>query len=211
MAIPESESTHSVGSSTSSGRSTPSSSMSTSAMDSEADFARLAENLALKSDGKVSFFTHPILWERLCAYILMLSPPVRCTHMSTPSSSMSTSAMDSEADFARLAENLALKSDGKGDFSFQRSNEMTPVQDRKNSAFRNLSSQSGSSISAPINKMPPLRMAGIKGFAHLADSGEKVLGPQFMNALNGYAEKSQDMFNQLFSLRVGSPLLLCSR
>lgn len=38
-------------------RSTPSSSMSTSAMDSEADFARLAENLALKSDGKVAFIS----------------------------------------------------------------------------------------------------------------------------------------------------------
>lgn len=31
---------------------------------------------------------------------------------------MSTSAIDSEADFARLAENLALKSDAKGAFSF---------------------------------------------------------------------------------------------
>lgn len=36
----------------------------------------------------------------------------------SPSSSMSTSAIDSEADFARLAENLALKSDAKGAFSF---------------------------------------------------------------------------------------------
>ena len=31
---------------------------------------------------------------------------------------MSASAMDSEADFARLADNLALKSDGQGAFSF---------------------------------------------------------------------------------------------
>ncbi|VDN56295.1 unnamed protein product [Dracunculus medinensis] len=66
---------------------------------------------------------------------------------STPSS-MSTSAMDSEADFARLAENLAIKTDAKG-------------------------------------------------IAHLTDSGEKVLGPQLMSALNGYAEKSHDMINQM--------------
>lgn len=38
---------------------------------------------------------------------------------------------------------------------------------------------------------------GLQGLAHLADSGEKVLGPQFINALNGYAVKSHDMLNQV--------------
>ncbi|VDK89012.1 unnamed protein product [Litomosoides sigmodontis] len=113
---------------------------------------------------------------------------------STPSSSVSTSAMDSEADFARLAENLALKSDRRGDFSFHPSNDSTPVNDRQSSTSRTLSSQSGS-LSA--NKAPLLKAAGIKGLVHLADSGEKVLGPQFMNALNGYAERSHDMLNQV--------------
>ncbi|MCP9265477.1 MAP kinase-activating death domain protein [Dirofilaria immitis] len=116
---------------------------------------------------------------------------------STPSSSISTSAMDSEADFARLAENLALKSDSRGDFSFHPSNESTPINDCQFSTSRRLSSQSGSSTSTTTNKTPPLKVVGIKGLAHLADSGEKVLGPQFMNALNGYAEKSHDMLNQV--------------
>ncbi|KAL3983054.1 DENN (AEX-3) domain family protein [Acanthocheilonema viteae] len=115
---------------------------------------------------------------------------------STPSSSISTSALDSEADFARLAENLALKSDSRGDFFFHPSSESTPVNDRQFSASRTLSSRSGSSTSTTTNKTPPLK-AGIKGLAHLADSGEKVLGPQFMNALNGYAERSHDMLNQV--------------
>ncbi|VIO87749.1 Regulator of presynaptic activity aex-3, putative [Brugia malayi] len=116
---------------------------------------------------------------------------------STPSSSISTSAMDSEADFARLADNLALKSDSRGDFSFRPSNESTPINDRQTLASRRLSSQSGSSTSTATNKTPPLKAAGIKGLAQLADSGEKVLGPQFMNALNGYAERSHDMLNQV--------------
>uniref|UniRef100_A0A158R4P6 MAP kinase-activating death domain protein n=1 Tax=Syphacia muris TaxID=451379 RepID=A0A158R4P6_9BILA len=67
--------------------------------------------------------------------------------------SVSTSAVDSEADFARLAENLALKSDAKV----------------------------------------------YLGIAHLHESGEKVFGPQIMNALNGYAEKSHDVFNQVLN------------
>ncbi|VDK82304.1 unnamed protein product, partial [Onchocerca ochengi] len=118
---------------------------------------------------------------------------------STPSSSISTSAMDSEADFARLAENLALKSDSRGDFSFHPSNESTPIDGRRYSTSRKLSLQSGSSTSTTTNRTPPLKASGIKGLAHLADSGEKVLGPQFMNALNGYAEKSQDMLNQVLN------------
>ncbi|EJD73703.1 MAP kinase-activating death domain-containing protein [Loa loa] len=116
---------------------------------------------------------------------------------STPSSSISTSAMDSEADFARLAENLALKSDSRGDFSFHPPNESTAVTDCQSSAFRRLSSQSGSSTNATISKAPPSKGTAIKGLAHLADSGEKVLGPQFMSALNGYAERSHDMLNQV--------------
>ncbi|CAJ0563972.1 unnamed protein product, partial [Mesorhabditis spiculigera] len=59
LEIPASESAVSLGSSISSGHSSPSSSRSASAQDSEADFARLAENLALKSDAKGAFsFDH---------------------------------------------------------------------------------------------------------------------------------------------------------
>uniref|UniRef100_A0A915A4P3 MAP kinase-activating death domain protein n=1 Tax=Parascaris univalens TaxID=6257 RepID=A0A915A4P3_PARUN len=119
---------------------------------------------------------------------------------SSPSSSVSTSAMDSEADFARLAENLALKSDSKGDFSFDHSDENTPVQNRKGLATgRGLNSQPESAGSTPTNRTPPLRVVGMKSIAHLTDSGEKVLGPQFLSALNGYAEKSHDMFNQMLN------------
>jgi hypothetical protein len=53
LELPQCDSALSMDSSVSSGRSTPDSTVSASAMDSEADFARLAENLALKSDGKV--------------------------------------------------------------------------------------------------------------------------------------------------------------
>lgn len=31
----------------------------------------------------------------------------------------------------------------------------------------------------------------------MTDSGEKVLGQNFMSAINGYAEKSSDIFNQV--------------
>ncbi|VDK47699.1 unnamed protein product [Anisakis simplex] len=121
---------------------------------------------------------------------------------SSPSSSVSTSAMDSEADFARLAENLALKSDSKGAFSFDHSDESTPIQNRKGMiAMKGFSSlQQPESITGTSNyKTPPLKVVGMKGIAHLTDSGEKVLGPQFMSALNGYAEKSHDMFSQMLN------------
>ncbi|EPB80004.1 DENN domain protein [Ancylostoma ceylanicum] len=57
LELPPSDSVASIGSSISSGRSSPASSLSASAIDSEADFARLAENLALKSDSKVCAFS----------------------------------------------------------------------------------------------------------------------------------------------------------
>ncbi|ETN71365.1 DENN domain protein [Necator americanus] len=59
LELPPSDSVASIGSSISSGRSSPASSLSASAIDSEADFARLAENLALKSDSKVLNKTAP--------------------------------------------------------------------------------------------------------------------------------------------------------
>ncbi|VDM95490.1 unnamed protein product [Thelazia callipaeda] len=119
---------------------------------------------------------------------------------STPSSSVSTSAMDSEADFARLAENLALKSDSRGDFSFHRSSDSTPINDyRSTQTFQRLSLLSANSNTTSNNRTLQFKSAGIKGLAHLADSSERVLGPQFMNALNGYAEKSQDMLNQVLN------------
>lgn len=49
---------------------------------------------------------------------------------------MSASAIDSEADFAKLAENLALKSNSEGDFAFDHTAddedvESTPISHRK--------------------------------------------------------------------------------
>ena len=60
LEFPESDSVHSlIESSQSSGRSSPSS-LSTANLDSEGDFARLAENLALKTDAMVCdiYFKH---------------------------------------------------------------------------------------------------------------------------------------------------------
>ncbi|KAK6759878.1 hypothetical protein RB195_021445 [Necator americanus] len=115
---------------------------------------------------------------------------------SSPASSLSASAIDSEADFARLAENLALKSDSKGAFSFDHGDdedfETTPVSQRKKTVT--------SELSTPTSvKTPPLKGMRIKGLSSLTDSGEKVLGPTFMSAINGYAERSQDIFSQVLN------------
>ncbi|KAL6724495.1 hypothetical protein Aduo_019382 [Ancylostoma duodenale] len=115
---------------------------------------------------------------------------------SSPASSLSASAIDSEADFARLAENLALKSDSKGAFSFDHGDdedfETTPVSQRKKPVT--------SEVSTPTSvKTPPLKGMRIKGLSSLTDSGEKVLGPTFMSAINGYAERSQDIFSQVLN------------
>ncbi|CAD6188935.1 unnamed protein product [Caenorhabditis auriculariae] len=114
---------------------------------------------------------------------------------SSPASSASASAMDSEADFARLAENLALKSNSQGAFSFDHDDddyESTPVSQRRKTI------PTGNDVSTPTSKTPPnKRGMRIKGLSSLTDSGEKVLGPSFMNAINGYAEKSQGIFSQV--------------
>lgn len=36
-----------------------------------------------------------------------------------------------------------------------------------------------------------------QGLSQLTDSGEKVLGKNFMSAINGYAEKSNDIFSSV--------------
>ncbi|KAK0397442.1 hypothetical protein QR680_002130 [Steinernema hermaphroditum] len=129
---------------------------------------------------------------------------------SSPGSSVSASAFDSEADIARMAANLVLKSDSKGDFSFDHSgepliqtdlNDNTPIQTRKGiaSTTKAILSQPNSNSSTPTNKTPPFRAVGMKGLHTLTDSGEKMLGPNLMNAINGYAEKSHDMFSQMLT------------
>uniref|UniRef100_A0A8R1DES0 MAP kinase-activating death domain protein n=1 Tax=Caenorhabditis japonica TaxID=281687 RepID=A0A8R1DES0_CAEJA len=114
---------------------------------------------------------------------------------SSPDSSLSTSAVDSEADFARLAENLALKSNSQGAFSFDHGSdselESTPVSQKR----KTLNNLQGNSASGTPTK-PNLKM---RGLSSLTDSGEKVLGPSFMNAINGYAEKSQNVFSQVLN------------
>uniref|UniRef100_A0A7E4W4U7 MAP kinase-activating death domain protein n=1 Tax=Panagrellus redivivus TaxID=6233 RepID=A0A7E4W4U7_PANRE len=126
---------------------------------------------------------------------------------SSPTSSVSAAA-DSEADFARLAENLALKSDGKGEFSFDHSgtddNEGTPVQGRRgiivtSKIFANNANHS--SATTPTNRPPPFKgVGGIKNLQNtITDSGEKVFGPNLMSALNGYAEKSHGVLSQVLN------------
>uniref|UniRef100_A0A1I7Z584 MAP kinase-activating death domain protein n=1 Tax=Steinernema glaseri TaxID=37863 RepID=A0A1I7Z584_9BILA len=128
---------------------------------------------------------------------------------SSPGSSVSASAFDSEADIAKMAANLVLKSDSKGDFSFDHSgeplmqtdlNDNTPIQSRKGiSNAKAMLSQPNSNSSTPTNKTPPFRAVGMKGLHTLTDSGEKMLGPNLMSAINGYAEKSHDMFSQMLT------------
>ncbi|CAD5214298.1 unnamed protein product [Bursaphelenchus okinawaensis] len=116
---------------------------------------------------------------------------------SSPASTNSEAGNDSEADFARLAENLAIKSNEKGDFDFDHvgdSTESTPVQNRKAPLGPSVLS---SNSSTPTSKGPQFK---IKGFQQaFSDSGEKVFGPNIMNTLNGYAEKSHGMLGSFFS------------
>uniref|UniRef100_A0AC34Q660 MAP kinase-activating death domain protein n=1 Tax=Panagrolaimus sp. JU765 TaxID=591449 RepID=A0AC34Q660_9BILA len=126
---------------------------------------------------------------------------------SSRASSISASAADSEADFARLAENLALKSDSKGDFSFDHSTandaESTPVQSRRGIVVTSkilAQNMNVSNTSTPTTKNPPSsKSVGMKGLHSFTDSGEKVFGPQLMNAINGYAEKSHGMLSQVLN------------
>lgn len=126
---------------------------------------------------------------------------------SSPASSVSASAADSEADFARLAENLALKSDGKGDFAFNHSEsedtESTPIQARRGIIVTSkvlAQNANHSNMSTPTTKNPPhLKSVGMKGLHTITDSGEKVFGPNLMSAINGYAEKSHGMLSQVLN------------
>ncbi|VDK54283.1 unnamed protein product, partial [Cylicostephanus goldi] len=83
-----------------------------------------------------------------------------------------------------------------GAFSFDHGDdedfETTPVSQRR----KPISSE----VSTPTSvKTPPLKGMRIKGLSTLTDSGEKVLGPTFMSAINGYAERSQDIFSQVLN------------
>ncbi|PIO53911.1 hypothetical protein TELCIR_24738, partial [Teladorsagia circumcincta] len=79
-----------------------------------------------------------------------------------------------------------------GDFSFdpedRKDVETTPVSQRR--------MQDEHDMNLPTFKTPPLKGMRIKGLSSLSDSGEKVLGPTFMNTINGYAERSQGIFSQ---------------
>ena len=121
---------------------------------------------------------------------------------SSPASSISASAADSEADFARLAENLALKSDSRGEFTFDHSDtndsESTPVQGRRGIIVTNKVLQQNA-LAKDLKTPPAAKPATMKGFNTITDSGEKVFGPQLMNALNGYAEKSHGMLSSVLN------------
>lgn len=105
---------------------------------------------------------------------------------------MSTSAFDSEADFARLADNLALKSDSNGDFSFVHSSSshqslsVTPG-DSCVQATTQPSISISSTASTPTQKNAPMSFRGIKD----------ATGPQLIGALNGYAERSHGMLSEV--------------
>ncbi|CAJ0938342.1 unnamed protein product, partial [Mesorhabditis belari] len=111
---------------------------------------------------------------------------------SSPSSSRSASALDSEADFARLAENLALKSDAKGAFSFDHEDddaESTPIQNRR----KTLQSEANTENNTPTTKTPLSNKGKLK-LTSLTDSSQN-----FMSGFNGLAEKSSDIFSQMLT------------
>uniref|UniRef100_A0A914E0Z3 MAP kinase-activating death domain protein n=1 Tax=Acrobeloides nanus TaxID=290746 RepID=A0A914E0Z3_9BILA len=139
----------------------------------------------------------------LSASALSIDSPLS-SGLSSPASSVSASALDSEADFARFAENLALKSDEKGAFTFDKTiedMEGTPLQSRRATVAggKMFSPPDDSATSTPTTRTPPLKRVGKKGLHTIADSSEKVFGPQLMNAINGYAEKSHGVLSSVFS------------
>ncbi|PAV73893.1 hypothetical protein WR25_16074 [Diploscapter pachys] len=117
---------------------------------------------------------------------------------SSPASSMSASAIDSEADFAKLAENLALKSNSEGDFAFDHTAddedvESTPISHRKKVQTTSMNSEADT----PTQKTQAAQAKS--RIKTLSNSGEKVLGPNFMNAINGIGEKGSSVFSQVLN------------
>uniref|UniRef100_A0A914HJY1 MAP kinase-activating death domain protein n=1 Tax=Globodera rostochiensis TaxID=31243 RepID=A0A914HJY1_GLORO len=106
------------------------------------------------------------------------------------------STVDSEADFARLADNLALKRNAKGDFTF---NHHTPIDEDsaticEESGERTLQRVSICSESDQSNLHPKQRP--------MVGQGERLgtalfARPLLMDALNGYAERGQGVFSQM--------------
>ncbi|CAI4223935.1 unnamed protein product [Auanema sp. JU1783] len=121
---------------------------------------------------------------------------------STISSGRSTpsSAGDgSEADFARLADNMVIKSNSKGKFAFEHGDdddidvESTPIAKKRHGDVNGKEGSAASDSDGSVKK----RGLRIKGLSTLTESGEKVLGQNFMFSMVGYAEKSQDILSQV--------------
>uniref|UniRef100_A0AC35U4W9 MAP kinase-activating death domain protein n=1 Tax=Rhabditophanes sp. KR3021 TaxID=114890 RepID=A0AC35U4W9_9BILA len=119
-----------------------------------------------------------------------------CSSMSsgrtTPDSS-SDPALDSEPDFARMAKNMVLKRNEKGDFAFETSplvlnEDVDPAQSIPSTPSK-----------PKIIRRPQIRAVGMKGLQTITDSGEKMLGPNLMNTLNGFTERSSDMLSQMIN------------
>uniref|UniRef100_A0AAF5I3S8 MAP kinase-activating death domain protein n=1 Tax=Strongyloides stercoralis TaxID=6248 RepID=A0AAF5I3S8_STRER len=114
---------------------------------------------------------------------------------STPDSESDVSAIDSEPDFARMAKNMVLKRDDKGYMAFENQPSILSKDDNEKK------SNDGSYISKPsrIIRRPQIKAFGIKGLQTMTDSGEKMLGPNLMNTINGFTERSSDMLSQMIS------------
>ncbi|GMR61954.1 hypothetical protein PMAYCL1PPCAC_32149, partial [Pristionchus mayeri] len=207
LELPQSESALSIGSSISSG--SPSSSMSTSAIDSEADFARLAENLALKSDAKGAFsFDPPTIisgTRRSSVSSDVDTTPVRPSVLGVAArpSKLAAAAARELRPLSPARPLLELRTavvpssevvmhnnnndvNGVDDFSVEVVDDFSGVvQNRKQRVPSVDTPSKGNRIKA--------------GLSQLTDSGEKVLGKNFMSAINGYAEKSNDIFSSVLN------------
>uniref|UniRef100_A0A0N5CCS5 MAP kinase-activating death domain protein n=1 Tax=Strongyloides papillosus TaxID=174720 RepID=A0A0N5CCS5_STREA len=114
---------------------------------------------------------------------------------STPDTESDTSALDSELDFARMAKNMVLKRNDKGHMTFENETSMMGNNDNEKKG----SEESYISKPSKIIRRPQIKAFGMRGLQTMTDSGEKMLGPNFMNTLNGFTERSSDMLSQMIS------------
>ncbi|KAL3072106.1 hypothetical protein niasHS_016281 [Heterodera schachtii] len=108
------------------------------------------------------------------------------------------STIDSEADFARLADNMAIKRNAKGDLTF---NNQSPIDEDsaticEESGERTLQRGSICSESDQAN-LPAKQQRNAHGQVVERKGTALFARPLLMDALNGYAERGQGMFSQM--------------
>uniref|UniRef100_A0A0N4Z317 MAP kinase-activating death domain protein n=1 Tax=Parastrongyloides trichosuri TaxID=131310 RepID=A0A0N4Z317_PARTI len=113
---------------------------------------------------------------------------------STPDSESDASAIDSEPDFARMAKNMVLKRNDKGHMAFE-NQKLSNNEDKE----QKIANETYGSKPSRIIRRPQIKAFGMRGLQTVTDSGEKMLGPNFMNTINGFTERSSDMLSQMIN------------